>query len=90
VCVMDDILEHSAAGSAKYMAQILSVLLQAAQDKVSAIALFDLRLSACRLLPDKHAAQHRFCCKSAKHQSGETELPFPSMFKWGTLTRHHR
>lgn len=34
VIVMDDILEHSPAGAAKYMAQILPVLLQAAQDKV--------------------------------------------------------
>lgn len=34
VIVMDDILEHAPAGAAKYMAQILPVLLQAAQDKV--------------------------------------------------------
>jgi hypothetical protein len=33
VIVMDDILEHAPAGAAKYMAQILPVLLQAAQDK---------------------------------------------------------
>lgn len=38
VIVMDDILEHAPAGAAKYMAQILPVLLQAAQDKVRAAA----------------------------------------------------
>ena len=36
VIVMDDILEHAPQGAAKYMAQILPVLLQAAQDKVRA------------------------------------------------------
>lgn len=32
VCVMDDIVEHSAAGADKYMATILPVLLEAARD----------------------------------------------------------
>jgi hypothetical protein len=42
---MDDILEHAPQGAAKYMAQILPVLLQAAQDKVRAAA----RAATCML-----------------------------------------
>lgn len=57
VCVMDDLLEHSSAGSAKYMAQILPVLLQAAQDK--ACGLYSLPTSPFQLY---HSAVGS-CCK---------------------------
>lgn len=51
VCVMDDLLEHSPAGGAQYLPQIIPILLQFAQHKVPPPAAAALTPSPAALLP---------------------------------------
>lgn len=52
LCVMDDVLEHSAAGSAKYAPQVLPLLLAGCADR-------DANVRQCCVYGLGCAAQHR-------------------------------